>query len=346
VGFSPPRQSGASRLDYDALYHRLFSHPGIVGQLLIDFIGGPGGAGIDLGEVNLEGMERLNAKFHAHTGQRREGDMIWRIPRRDGEDTYLVLLLEFQSTSDQMMAVRVMTYASLLWQHLADEKRLPAHGKLPPLLPVVLYNGDGRWRAPESVRDLIGLNERSTLWRWQPELRYHLIDVGTFSQAELESRASLLALWFRLENASDPGELVAVADAVLAWLSRHPGYAAAQAAFVELLGATMAPLRPGLRVPGDLLEVRNMLATRAEKWIQGWLLEGEQKGRQEGEQKGRQQGEAAFLLRQLTRRFGALPGWTRDRVLQAEPPALEEWGLRVLDGGSLEEILGPPDRQA
>ncbi len=49
-------------------------------------------------------MERLNAKFHPETGERREGDLIRRIPRRGGGDTCLMLLLEFQSTPDRWMA--------------------------------------------------------------------------------------------------------------------------------------------------------------------------------------------------------------------------------------------------
>jgi flagellar biosynthesis/type III secretory pathway protein FliH len=82
-----------------------------------------------------------------------------------------------------------------------------------------------------------------------------------------------------------------------------------------------------------------MLATRAETWKRQWLQEGEQKGRLEGEQKGRQEGEAALLLRLLERRFGALPDWARDRIAAAGTASLEEWGLRVLEAGSLEDVL-------
>jgi hypothetical protein len=81
-------------------------------------------------------------------------------------------------------------------------------------------------------------------------------------------------------------------------------------------------------VPDELLEVRNMLATRAETWKQQWLREGEQRG------------EAALLVRQLERRFGALPDWARDRIATGDTVALEQWGLRVLDAGSLEDVLG------
>ena len=94
--------------DHDALYHRLFSHPDMVAQLLREFVAGPW-----LDDLDLDGMERQNAKFHAATGERREGDMVWRIPRRGGGDTYLVLLLEFQSTPDHWMALRVLVYAGL-----------------------------------------------------------------------------------------------------------------------------------------------------------------------------------------------------------------------------------------
>ena len=117
--------------------------------------------------------------------------------------------------------------------------------------------------------------------------------------------------------------------------SGHPGFAALRAVFAELLGGMMGPLVADVRVPEGLLEVRNMLATRAETWKQQWLQEGKQKG----EQEGRRKGEAAMLLRQLERRFGALPDWARDRIAAADTAALEEWGLRVLDAGSLDDVL-------
>jgi hypothetical protein len=327
----------AARPDHDALYHRLFSHPGVVAQLLRGFVDDRYLLGLD-----LDGMERLNPTFHAETSQRREADMIWRIPSGDGPDRYLVLLLEFQSTSDPLMALRVLTYGALLWEQLARERRLPPDGRLPPLLPVVVHNGDAAWRARLAVRELVGLPEGSPLWNWQPELRYHLIDANAFSAADLAARDGLPALWFRLERAQDTAEVVAVADAVLAWLARHPGYEAARRLFAEMLGARMAPLGPDIRVPQDLREVRDMLAARVEQWIQEWRQEGLEKGLEKGRQEGRQEGEAALLLRQLERRFGTLPDWAADRVRAADIAALEDWGLRILDGGSLGDVLGQP----
>jgi len=166
-----------------------------------------------------------------------------------------------------------------------------------------------------------------TCGKWQPDMRYCLNDVGAFSKADLVLRKGLPALWFRLENAHDAGELVLAANAVFALLAGHPEFAAARAVFIEFLGAALAPLDPEFRIPEDWLEASNMLLTRTEQWKQEWLLE------------GRQEGEAALLLRQLERRFGALPDWVADRVTAANTETLEEWGMRILDAASLEDVI-------
>ncbi len=82
-----------------------------------------------------------------------------------------------------------------------------------------------------------------------------------------------------------------------------------------------------------------MLATRMEKWMEESKQQGRLEGEQLGEQRGRQSGKAPLLLRQLKRRFGVLPGWARDRVLAADTDTMEEWGLRVLDAASLDEVF-------
>ena len=73
--------------------------------------------------------------------------------------------------------------------------------------------------------------------------------------------------------------------------------------------------------------------------IEKGIQQGIEQGIQQGIQQGARQGEAALLLKQLERRFGPLPGWARERIEQAEQALLEEWGLRLLEAGSLEEVF-------
>ena len=72
--------------------------------------------------------------------------MVWRLqvgPRW----VWIYLLLEFQSQDDPWMAVRMMVYVGLLAQHLIKERQLE-DGRLPALIPLVLYNGAHPWKAP------------------------------------------------------------------------------------------------------------------------------------------------------------------------------------------------------
>ncbi|MBF0263223.1 MAG: DUF4351 domain-containing protein [Magnetococcales bacterium] len=83
--------------------------------------------------------------------------------------------------------------------------------------------------------------------------------------------------------------------------------------------------------------------TSAERYGEerGRLL-GIQIGLQEGRQEGRQEGEAKLLQRQLQRRFGALPEWVQEKLVQADSRSLETWSLRIFDARNLEELFDEP----
>lgn len=90
-----------------------------------------------------------------------------------------------------------------------------------------------------------------------------------------------------------------------------------------------------------------MLAARVEQWAKDYERKGIQAGRQEGIQIGEkrgvqigvQRGEATILTRLLQRRFGHLPDWATAKISNATSFDLEEWSLRFVDAGSLEEIF-------
>src|ERR1700758_230447 len=141
-------------LDSDSLYHRLFSHPQMVEELVREFVPDAVAAGLDFSR-----LQRINPKFHVdrESAQRRESDVIWKLPTQKGVDIYLYLLIEFQSDSDWWMAVRAQVYQGLLWQQVIEESKLKSGARLPPVFLLVLYNGERRWKAPTQVTDLIAL---------------------------------------------------------------------------------------------------------------------------------------------------------------------------------------------
>jgi hypothetical protein len=320
--------------DSDSLYHRLFAHPRMVEGLVREFV--PRGlvAGLD-----FSGLQRVNPKFHSgrRWARRREGDVIWRLPTREGSDIYLYLLIEFQSESDRWMAVRTQVYQGLLWQQVIDEQKLQAGAQLPPLLLLVLYNGERRWKAVTTTSELIALSPDSALWPWQPQVRYHLLDIGAFPKDKLARRSSLVALLFRLEQQYSPEGLKELLDEVIGWFRRHEGHERLQGLFTELIREAFAGHGVKLSGSGNLLEVKTMktmLASHFEAWREQWLAEGKAEGRAEGK--------AEALICLLAERFGAVaPSWQK-RIRGAKLVTLDRWFKRAILAPDLPSVFNPP----
>jgi predicted transposase YdaD len=60
---------------------------------------------------------------------------------------------------------------------------------------------------------------------------------------------------------------------------------------------------------------------------------------EEGRQEGQQDGERILLRRQLASRFGPLPEWAEQQLVAADTATLEQWGMRLLEATSLEEVF-------
>ena len=71
-----------------------------------------------------------------------------------------------------------------------------------------------------------------------------------------------------------------------------------------------------------------------------------QEALEEGLEQGRQEGELAVVLRQLTRRVGAIEPEMRSRLQQLSSPQLEELALALLDFTTKADLVSWLDRQS
>src|SRR5437764_7998152 len=138
-------------MEHDGSYKLLFSHRQMVAELLRDFVHEPW-----VEDLDFRTLEPVKASFISDSLRERHSDMIWRLRWQGGERDwfYVYLLLEFQSTPDPFMAVRLLSYVALLLDSLARSPGVnPARG-LPPVFPLVLYNGKRPWKAPTDLASL------------------------------------------------------------------------------------------------------------------------------------------------------------------------------------------------
>ena len=150
-------------MNHDHSYKLLFSHAEMVADLLRGFVREDW-----VQELDFATLEKVSGSYVSDDLREREDDIIWRVRWGEGW-LYVYLLLEFQSTVDWFMAVRIMTYIGLLYQDLIKSERVKTGELLPPVLPVVLYNGNICWQAPVNVSDLI-IPVPGGLERYKPHL--------------------------------------------------------------------------------------------------------------------------------------------------------------------------------
>lgn len=132
---------------YDKSYKQLFSNKTIFKQLIQSFVDEPW-----VKKVNFDSAELINKTYISNRYKKRESDLIYKL-NFEGNDLYIYLLLEFQSSPDKFMPVRVLNYITSLYLDMI--KRKGDNIKLPPIFPLVLYNGDKKWNYSNNISDLI-----------------------------------------------------------------------------------------------------------------------------------------------------------------------------------------------
>ncbi len=335
--------------DHDNSYKRLFSHPRMVRDLMVGFL--PKSWAQDLDMLSLE---KVSGSHVTDDLRSRHSDVILRAHHGIRAQP-LYLLLEFQSTVDAHMAVRVAAYQLLLYQDLIRSNKQHSNRLLAPILPVVLYNGKARWNAPTRVDALIEPLSRE-FHAFQSHQQFILIDEGAIADdvlSPLIAARNTTAVLFSMENSSTPESLQHLTALLVDWL-QSPEHASLRRAFAEWIMRVLLPRRfPGVHLPAvlDLQEVNTMLKERVDEWTRGWHQEGLREGLQEGLQRGLQRGRTEGRVegrveerrestrRLLTRRFGPLPEEVQLRIETASMEDMKLWTERLFDAATLDEIF-------
>jgi len=311
---------------HDNSYKLLFSHAEMVRDLLLGFVKEEW-----VQDLDFQTLEKVSGSYVSDDIRDRHDDIVWRV--RWGKDwLYVYLILEFQSTIDVYMPVRILTYVGLLYQDLIRTKQLAPLGKLPPVLPVVLYNGKRRWQASVEMSDLIQ-HVSGGLERYRPRFSFLLLDEGCYRDEDLRPLNNLVSALFRLENSQKPERLMEVLTSLLQWLAA-PEQASLRRAFAVWFNRVLFyPGKGKETMPRfeELTEVRTMLAETVVEWKDEW--------KREGLEEGQKKGELNILLKLLELKFGPLSKEDKLKIQVADSETLLKWGERIITVNSLDEIF-------
>ena len=153
--------------------------------------------------LDYQKSKRIERSFILKEYQKKESDVLYSVPLLESDrEIYLYVLIEHQSSVDFSMPFRVLFYLVSLWMEIykntEQNLRTQKGFRLPPVFPIVLYNGKNSWTAATSVKEIVEYGELFT--DFIPNLKYHLIDIPRLDIDKLKQIGNALAGVFILEH--------------------------------------------------------------------------------------------------------------------------------------------------
>ena len=315
---------------HDSGYKKLFSNRTILRQLLETFVNQEWVHSLD-----FDTCEPLDKSFISEHYKETESDLIYKVQFHNRE-VYIYVLIEFQSTVDPFMALRVLNYITNFYMDFLVNNR--GVNKLPAVFPIVLYNGAAPWTAPVKLSALIEQNP--PLGTFGLDFQYFLIAENRYSQEALLNIRNIVSTLFLAESHYDLDVLEvellnlfsseADKEAVslfLNWFRQLAFHGRIEPEDYESLES----------IYQNEEEVKTMLVTalerERERFFQNGLREGKQEGLLEGKQEGLLEGEQKGRIEEKIETAKAMLAKGMEITLISEITNLSETQLLQLKDG-------------
>jgi predicted transposase/invertase (TIGR01784 family) len=291
-----------------------------------------------VGRMDLGRLTRVPASFVDEALKWRYSDLLFTAPL-DGRDAFVYLLAEHQSSTDPLMAFRMLRYVTRIWDHYLRDH--PRARQLPAVIPLVVHHGHGRWAGPVQLLELIDLApaDRQAMQDYLPRFEFLLDDLADVDDRQLRDREltpsaliTLLLLKTAAGNPRIPAELRSWADQLRAVLDQPGGGETfiALLTYIELVSETPA---------GELRDLAASLGPDAEEAYMTTAEMLRAEGEARGEARGRAEERAEALAEVLIAKFGPLPESVTKTVRAASIDQMRSWTARAVTAETLDEVF-------
>ncbi|MEG0153646.1 MAG: Rpn family recombination-promoting nuclease/putative transposase, partial [Cellulosilyticaceae bacterium] len=107
-------------------------------------------------QLKKEDLHQDSTRYIVRDYDQIEADVVY-TATINNQEVVFITLLEFQSSVDYTMPIRLFWYMSEIWRKYIkqiDKKDIEKKEfKLPVIVPVVLYNGEAKWEVSRSFKD-------------------------------------------------------------------------------------------------------------------------------------------------------------------------------------------------
>ncbi|MCG5531685.1 Rpn family recombination-promoting nuclease/putative transposase, partial [Halorhodospira halochloris] len=273
--------------------------------------------------------EPLPGSFVEPSLRKTYSDRLFRAWLQDGCPVFIYVLIEHKSDPEPKTPLQLLGYMQRIWLRYVEDKRegqAELARNLPPIIPLVIYNGSREWNMPLSLLDCIKADEQ--IRQLQSHFGYQLRHLRADEADESYSQDPQVRSVFR-----------AMAWAYLKSLSRdqleklledlpsgHPLEKPLLVYLIQVHGNTIEQSDLNYAV------TQNRSGERAEELTMAVAEEWRQEGRLESK--------ASDLLRLIERKFGSqAKRLYKERVEKASLEQLDHWFDRAIDAARVENVF-------
>ena len=164
-----------------------------------------------LKDIQPEDIEDVSEQYVPLFAEERNADRVKKVSIRKENPFFLISLIEHKSATDYNVSMQIFRYMVYIWENYAKEAEKLHKGitrqaefKYPPILPIVYYEGSGKWTVPLDFKSRI--MEGDAFGKYIPDFEYYMVPLRSYSNEELlekKDEISLVMLINRMQNNKD-----------------------------------------------------------------------------------------------------------------------------------------------
>lgn len=294
---------------HDKSYKDLFSNKETFLNLIQSFISDTWG-----NELNKDDLVLVNKSYILSDYEEQESDIVYKAKLGD-EEVYFYMLLEFQSSVDFRMPIRLLLYMIEIWREVlknTESKKFKRKAfRLPAIVPIVLYNGKNKWTAARSLKEVISNSEifaESIL-----DFKYEVIDINRYNKKDLYDKQNISSAIFLLDQDINRIEFYdRLKDIVVGFNNLSIEDKLQLKHWLINANKEEDNFKDNIEKifnadKREVLDMTSNISKGLEKLKEDGIREGKIKGKEEGKIEGKIEGKTEILIKQLNKKFKALP---------------------------------------
>lgn len=290
---------------HDSSSKLIFGNAELCSQFLRNYMDMP-----ILKNVKAEDIEDVSERYVPMFTEERNSDTVKRIKLAENNTIFFISLIEHKAKVDYNVCMQLLRYMVYIWEDYEKEMEQQRKGisktkgfKYPPILPIVYYEGSGKWTAARNLQDRILFNK--AFEPFTPKFFYKLIELNSYTIGQLVEKndeLSLVMLINRLQSSTEFRELNLPEDYIKN-LSEH-----STDELLNIIAKVTSSMLRHLKLPEDEVEEftgqikeRKMavlfehfkdvdIPAARKKAMESGLKEGLEKGLKQGLEQGLKQG--------------------------------------------------------